>query len=315
MRHLIQTACILASGALLVTGCAGGGSGGNRVPGTVDVHEVELRDPSTLHGPERSGPSTVETFSEETREFMAGALRKFSQNDPGWPRARAQWLGMGQRESEFLVYMLWTGLVRMQQLAQPANVERARHELALIGEPSVPMLAAVLSGGTAFSVYDEIDERDVDVPIDDTARREAAEILTIIGAPAVSSLAEVLERAETKSGQKFAIQALGNMGDGGGAYAGATLVAWAGSEDWIVRVEAVQAMRTRSDGATAAALIAALRDDESLVREKAADALARRMETSAIGALTQAAARARGEGKLRESKRHERALKAIRGAR
>ncbi len=279
--------------------------------------------------------STARSFSPETRAFMEAGLRQFSRGDPGWDQTRAKWLAMGDRESRFLVTVLWAALLRVQSPEMAEHLakadkaaarsgsritgghlaERARHELAIIGGPAIPTMTAVLAGGKLFTVYDEIEDVDRDVAIDDTSRREAAAILTIIGPGAVPALNDVLRRAETKSGRRFALMALGDMGDRGGADAASTLASWAQSDDWILRVDAVHGMRLMSDGTTGSALIGALSDDESLVREKAADSLAVRGETGAVGALRRAAQSARDRGALGEAARYARAIRAIEGRR
>lgn len=301
----------------LAAGCAGGGDGAGGSGGTRGprVTELEARDADTLSGPSRTGPTTLESFPPDTRAFMEDGLRCFSRGDPAWPEVRARWLSLGDRESRFLVSAMWAALLRAQQLAASELVERARHELALIGEPSVPLLAAVITGDRAYSLRDEVEQADVEVRIDDLARNEASEILTIVGRPAVPALADAAAGAETKSGARFALKALGNMGDGGGPLAARTLADWARSKDWVLRVEAVQGMRTRTDPVTRDALIEALSDDETLVREKAADALAQRREEAALPALRQMSAWAQENGLLREASHHGRAVKAIEAGR
>jgi HEAT repeat protein len=263
---------------------------------------------------EPEGPredATVNSLPEETREWMKAALHEFSAGNPSWSGLRAEWLAMGEREANFLVAVMWGGLLRAQKLAAGELVERARHELALIGEPSIGLMSGIVGGGTAFSFYDDIEEEEKVVPIDDTARREAAEVLTIIGPPAVASLVHLTDNAETKSGRKFALKSLGDMGDGGGPDATSALTQALDNPDWIVRVEAAHALRTRSDESSRQALEGALGDDERLVRQKAADALAARGEAASMDALQAAWESARQAGRLAEASRLNRSVKLL----
>lgn len=256
------------------------------------------------------GTPTVQTFPPETQAFMRAALKQFSRQDPNWESSRREWLAMGERETQFLVQTMWGALLASQKRNAPDLVERARHELALIGEPSIPMMADVLATGEVGTAYDA---EGVGHPlqIDDLQRREAAEVLSIIGAPAVPATLSALQRAETKSGKRFALLALGNMGDRGGEAATSTLAEWSRAEDVLHRIEAVTGMRNAKDGATRAALLAALSDEEEIVRYRAAESLHVRGDATAAGAIQEAADRARAAGRLREAKKLERLASTI----
>jgi HEAT repeat protein len=254
---------------------------------------------------------TVRSLSAETKAMMERALRQFSSGDPAWEASRAEWLALGEQESDFLVSLMWAALLRSQSLAAGELVERARHELALLGADSVGLMGEMLAGGAAYSFHDEIADEDRVVPIDDTARREASEVLTLIGEPAVPALAWVLDNAQTKSGRKFALSALGNMGARGGDRATQAVLSAFADSDWVIRVEAVHALRTGTDAKGLAALERALSDGESLVREKAADALAVRRDRSALPALRAAEQTARSQARLGEAARFKRAIAII----
>lgn len=298
---LLFAAALLAGSAGTLGACASDADDGRAGGGAAD----------TGSGPPRRadetprGPPTVESFSAETRAFMEDGLKQFSRDDPRWPETRARWVAMGGRETDFLVETLWAALLRMQKLSQPANVERARHELALIGEPSVPLLAGVLAAGRIGTATDPATGEEVPVMMDDLQRQEASEILTIVGPAAVPAVAEAFERAETKSGRRWAVRTLGNMGDRGGDAAAAALVAAAGDADEFLRVEAVHSMQYRTDAATREALLAALGDGEELVRTKAAESLARRRDAGAAPSIRAAAESARAAGRIGEAKRLE----------
>jgi HEAT repeat protein len=280
--------------ALLLGACAGGSGasdGGTRSTG--------------------GGDSTVASFEQDTQKFMEDGLHQFSDRDPAWPQTRARWLALGERESTFLVTTMFAALLRAQKLSAPDLVERARHELVLIGAPAVPFLGEVLTAGHAYTVYDAVEEVDKDVSVDDSARTEAADILALIGSPAAPELARAAQGAETKSGRSCALKALGNMGERGAATAADTLVGWASNPDWVLRVEAIHGLRGFSDARTRQTLIAALADSESLVREKAADALVVRRETGAVAALRRASSNARSAGRLLEARHFDTAARRI----
>ena len=281
--------------AVALAACAGndgGGSGG-----------------SWSGGGSRGAP-TVDSFPEETQTFMVRGLKQFSRGDPGWETTRAQWLSMGERESSFLVQAMWEALLRAQSVSQPQLVERARHELVFIGEPALPFLGGLLAEENVYLAQPEGAPEDAEPApaVDDVQRREAAEILGVLGAPAVPALARASDGAATKGGRRFALYALGNMGERGGADAAAALMRSARSTDDIVRVEAVYGLRSFSDAATRDALFDALGDPEELVRKKAAEALAVRGDAAAVPALRAAIDRARGQGRIGEARDLARAL-------
>ena len=282
----------------LAAGCAGddGVSRSNR-------HETRQR------------PGTSETFAGDTQAFMADGLRQFSRGDPEWPKTRARWLSLGEDESEFLVTSMFAALIKAQRMHATDLVDGARDELVAIGPRAAPFLADVLAVGTVRTVYDEVNEREVPVRVDDDARREASNVLARIGAPAAPAVASALSRAETKSGRRFALLALGDMGEGGGAAARDALVRWSRDSDWVLRVEAVHGLRNLRDDVSRRTLEAALSDDESLVRQKAAEALAERGEPAAVPALRSAREAARGKGRVVESERLAKAIALIEGGR
>ena len=278
-------ACALAAAA-----CAGGGGSG-----------TSTRGDSPTAAAKRTGPVAIESFPKETQAFMKASLHEFSAKDPAWDASRAKWIAMGPREADFLVETMWTALLRFQGLNQPEDVQRARHELALIGEPSVPLLAAFLSGGTAYSTVDSKTGETIDIQVDDLARKEASEVLGLIGAPAVPAVRDALESAPTKAGKRYSIQTLGWIGDRGGAAASAPLLAHVRDEDEVLRVEAVVALRYFHDAATRSALYGALSDESDLVRRKAVESLKVRREAAAVPQIRAAAQSARAAARLAEA--------------
>jgi hypothetical protein len=282
----MKRSVFLLLAALVSASCAGegGGAGG------------------ASSSPSRAkGPPEFESFPPETQAFMKAGLHQFSAADPQWTDTRATWLAKGPDESDFLVRMMWAALLQSQAMNQPQNVERARHELALIGEPSIPLMAEFLAGGTVREETDPKTGEKRDVVIDDFARGEASEVLGLIGGPAAPAVRDALASAPSKAGKRVALRTLGYIGDRGGAAAYEPLLEYARVEDDVLRVEAVVALGFFHDETTRAALIEALSDAEPLVRRKAAESLMNRRDATAAPAVRAAAERARGAGKIGEA--------------
>jgi hypothetical protein len=254
---------------------------------------------------------SAKTFPAETVAFMKNGLHQFSAGDPKWEQTRAQWLAMGPDESDALVQYIWTALLRFQTLDRPREVEKARHELAVIGGPSVPLLTAFLVGGTIRTTVDRDTGERKDVVVDDAARDEASRILGLIGAPSTSAVREALEQAPTKSGKRFALLTLGYIGERGGDAASEPLVRYARDPDDVLRVVAVDSLQFFHDEGSRSALIQALGDPESLVRRKAAESLRNRHDAAAAAYIRGAAERARGEAKLVEAAELDKAAASI----
>jgi HEAT repeat protein len=294
MTRCLATAAVL----LLVAACAGG--------------RARSLDPqSSPADPAPRENRALASFPKEEQGFMAAGLHQFSAGDPHWEATRAKWLAMGREEADFLVRAMWAGLLKAQAANQPQLVEKARHELAMIGEPAIPMTAQLLAGGRVYTETDAQTGESREVPVDDFTRGEASEILAIIGAPAVPAVAQVLSSAPSKGAQRAAIETLGNIGDRGGDAAAAPILPYVRGEDDVLRVEAVHALGHFHDATTRAALLDALSDEDPLVRRKSAEALVLRRDESAAVALRQAAERARAAGHLAEGTEMDRAASRV----
>ena len=288
-RKTTSRFALLLGVALAATACAGEGAATNADTGGQAQRAAD------------TGPRAIESFSRETRAFMIEGLHQFSKGDPKWEATRAEWIAKGSDETDFLVASMWAALLKAQALNQPALVERARHELALIGEPSIPMMAEFVAGGTVYTTTDPDTGAIREIGIDDMARDEASQVLSLIGAPAVPAVRDALANTASKAGKRSALQTLGYIGDRGGPAAVEPLLEYARSEDDMLRMEAVYSMRFCHDDATRAALLAALDDSDSLVRTRAADALMNRRDAAAVAPIRAAAERARGQAKFTEA--------------
>jgi len=282
----------LVCAAAAAGACAGGGDtadGGDRASPLSPAPATD------------TGPPAIQSFSRETRAFMINGLQQFSKGDPKWETTRAEWIAKGSDETDFLVSAMWAALLKFQAVNQPVQVERVRHELALIGEPAIPLMAEFLAGGTVYTTTDPETGTTRDFGVDEMARDEASQVLSLIGTPAVPAVCNALANASTKAGKLSALQTLGYMGDRAGSAAVDPLLQYARNEDYVLRVQAVSAMRFCHDDATRAALIEALADDDDLVRKKAAESLMNRREATAVAPIRAAAERAREQARLAEA--------------
>src|SRR5262249_43128821 len=154
----------------------------------------------------RAGPRAIESFPAETQQFMKNGLHQFSRGDPEWETTRAKWIAMGPDEADLLVECLWAGLLKAQAMGQPKLVEKARYELSCIGHRAHPLRAESRGGGTVYTVPDQENGGRRDIVVDDFTRREASEILGLIGEPAVGAVRDALRRSTSKSGRRRSIQ-------------------------------------------------------------------------------------------------------------
>jgi hypothetical protein len=282
------TALLLAVAGLALSACGSDGAttAGGRAASVAPVD---------------TGPRAIETFPPETRAFMNNGLHQFTSGDPAWEKTRAEWIAKGPDEADFLVSTMWAALLRFQARGQLQEVEKLRHELAFIGEPAIPMMAAFVQGGTVYTTTDPETGERREVGIDDMARGEASQVLSLIGAPAVPAVREALANASSKAAKRCALVTLGYIGDRGGTAAVEPLLEYAKSDDDVLRTDAVYAMSFCHDDASRAALFQALEDRDDLVRKRAAEALMTRRDTTAVATLRAAAERARAAAKLAEA--------------
>lgn len=235
-------------------------------------------------------------------------LRAYGAGGSDWDLAREQALD-DPALTQFLVENLFLELVRAHRAlggvdgerAQRAR-DRARTELARLGAPAAPTLAAALEVA------------------DDVTAELAAQTLGAIGRPALGAIVELLARSQGNARQRAAY-ALARMPHGAREEPRVreALVEAGGDREWFVRAQVARALGARGarDVETApwrAALEKLLADDDEAVVEAAATGLVELADPQAIGALVQALTRSSDGGQMLPFKAIQEALVRLSGA-
>jgi len=157
-----------------------------------------------------------------------------------------------------------------------------------VGEGAVP----VLVGGLAIrAVKTDAGE---EIRVGQEVLHDAAEALSLIGTPSVPGLMDIARAGETSQVTE-ALHALGNIGD---PRAEATVLEIARSGDWQQRSAAVLALRKYTSEAAVVRMVQALEDPESLVVERAAQALATGRHRTAAPDVVDALERSLRDGRV-----------------
>ncbi len=234
-------------------------------------------------------------------------LRAYGAGGDAWESARAQALD-DPALTRFLVENLFLELVRAHRSLGGDDSERAlrardraRVELARMGAPAAPTLAAALEVA------------------DDVAAELAAQTLGAIGRPALPALLEVLAAPQPNARQRAAL-ALARMPHGAREEPRVrdALVRASADAEWFVRAQAARALGARGvrDVETAPwriALEKLLSDRDEAVVEAAAGALTELADPQAIGALIAALNEATNEAELRKFRALQHALERLSG--
>lgn len=235
-------------------------------------------------------------------------LRAYGAGGEAWESARTQALA-DPALTRFLVENLFLELVRAHrslggddgERAQRAR-DRARTELARLGAPAAPTLAAALEVA------------------DDVAAELAAQTLGAIGRPALPALLEVLTAPEANARQRAAL-ALARMPHGAREEPRVreALVGASADKEWFVRAQVARALGARGvrDVETTpwrVALEKLLADPDEAVVEAAAGALIELADPLAIRALIEALGGATDEAQLRKFRALQGALERLSGA-
>ncbi len=234
-------------------------------------------------------------------------LRAYGAGGEEWERARTPALE-DPALTRFLVENLFLELVRAHRSLGGRDGDRAlrardraRAELARIGAPAAPTLAA------ALEVADEV------------SAELAAQTLGAIGRPALPALIEALAAQQPNARQRAAL-ALARMPHGAREEPRVreALIRASADKEWFVRAQVARALGSRGvrDTETApwrAALEKLLVDGDEAVVEAAASGLVELADPQAIPALISALERATDEAELRRFRALQGALQRLGG--
>jgi len=299
----------LAAAAVLLAGCSSGPE--HRTPaswGGIVEETPEPPPPMTglLSVPTPSvAPYPEREFTGEEKAFFERAWTAFKQGDREWPEMRVQWLGMGPEAVGLLAENMYRALVASRARGALHLVEAAKNELRAMGEGAVPVLVGALAvravrtaGGGEVAVGQEV-------------LHDAAEVASFAGPPAVPGLLDVAGCGEPSLVTE-AVWALGIIGD---PRAEEALGRLAAGENPYIRAAAVLALRHYDTEASRARMVAALEDEDRLVVDRAAQALAADRRAAAAPAIVDVLERAARDGKVGTAKACVFALQAITGER
>lgn len=219
---------------------------------------------------------------EELPDSYRATWQAWLDDDPSWPEQRAL-----LREDPELEGFVADNLLRQLLVSYGEQrfttlestrigpFERARAELLILREASLPRLVELFAVGNA------------------EASELAADLLSRLGRDAVLPVAELLERDEVMARQRSA-ELLGRLDmlppEEEARVRGALVEALAGDEDWLVRARAAESLagrgvRDRSMREARTALIQALGDPDPAVNVRAARSLAHLDDPQAVPAL------------------------------
>jgi hypothetical protein len=296
--------------ALLALGCASDpyASESGTPSGYGGMVEEALPPPPPLKGkltvPTPSViPTPVREFNKDEQAWLDAAWNIFKKQDPRWPEVRQEWVAMGIEAQSVLADNLYRAMVAARAASALHLVDTARKDLVLLGEPAVPTVVYGLAT-RAFR-----GENGEEVRVGQSILHDAAETLSLIGAPAVPGLLDI-----ARSGEKVlvteAVWALGNIGD---ARARSTILELAQSSDWQTRSGATLALRGYDDTEVGAMLVRRLEDEESLVVQRAAQAMVARRNKDVLPACVGVLERSLESGRAISARGAEFTLKKLTG--
>lgn len=248
-------------------------------------------------------PYPLREFTQEEQAFFDNAWTAFKQGDPAWGELRQRWWDMGPEATGLLAENVYRALVASRVQGALGLVEEAKKELVFMGEGAVP----VLVGALAVRAVRTADGREVTVGQE--VLHDAAEAVSVIGAPAVPGLLDIVRSGEP-SLVKESLWALGNIAD---PRAEETIETLTTDPNSFVRSAAVLALRRYDTDPARARMVAALEDADSLVVERGAQALATGRQAAALPAVVDVLERAVREGKGLTVRACEFALQSITG--
>jgi hypothetical protein len=294
---------LLPSAALLLVACTGGGGAGGSGGGSGAANG---RDPARRRAAEDRAAVDLEAEKKDAIKVTAGLDRRvdatqltedelvqfrrawkfFLDQDPRWPRARADVLAMGGAAPYMLAENLFRYFWSASTLLKKDEVMRVAREAGHVGEPAVGYFADLLlldrwplREPKTTSVFDPETGKAKTITvthleIDDVSRQNAAHVLAGIGAPAVPTLASApVLQSGPPSSRTYAAYALGTIGDDAAVDALGRMLR--NAPDWKDRGAAAKALgfALPKNARARAPLEAALQDPDKFVRRKAQDSL------------------------------------------
>jgi hypothetical protein len=242
-------------------------------------------------------------YTTEEQAFFAEAWSAFKRGDATWPEFKERWMEMGPEASGLLAENLYRAMVASRARGALHLVEEARKDLVLMGDSAVP----VLVGGLAVRAVR--DSKGEEIRVGQEVLHDAADALSILGPPAVPGLLDIARSGELNLVTE-ALWALGNIGDPSAEEA---ILALSRDADYRVRAAAVLALRRYSTEASRARMLEAFDDEESMVAERAAQALVTGKHVEAVRPLVDVLDRAIRDGRILAARASLWALRRLTG--
>lgn len=265
IRFRIGSPALLAFLILVSGGCAGGGTGpSSREPERAGAErtsgggslfdQIEARrraqreQPRNTFDPQAGAAGMPAGWKPK----FDAAWSRFLKNDPGWREVRDEWVALGPQAVSILV----ENLIRVYVLAHDAGdgptYYRARDELAVYKDESIPYLVEGLSG---------------DNKADSVVRNLCSDLLAWLGDPALPAIEKAYGRAG-QQGRAALARALKKMQSR--ASIPLLMEIAGGSDDFAVRIEALDTLGRMGAKEAAPVMRRCLSDGDVSVRKFAA---------------------------------------------
>jgi hypothetical protein len=233
----------------------------------------------------------AKALPEGWKQKIDGWWSLYEKNDPGWPEARARWLELSDPAPTILVENLLRAYVAGWEAGQRTEFDRAKQELLMIPQHSVPILAIGLSRASGDTVV----------------RNLSTDLLAAAGDSAVPAIENAWQGA-TPKGKWELTRALRKIGLPSAVPLLARIAT--SREAFEPRIEALQGLGELKHPGGYAAAVTCLSDPDRSVRKFAAQALGSFGRPEAIPVLQSALkqADARGDGDVAEEIRKSLAM-------
>jgi hypothetical protein len=227
--------------------------------------------------------AVAKTLPEGWKQKIDGWWALYVKDDPAWPAARTEWLGMADPAPTILIENLLRAYVSGWESSQRFEFERAKKELLAIPDQSLPIVAIGLSRGSGDTVV----------------RNISVELLAAAGSRSVPPIENAWQGA-TPKGRGELTRALRKLNDPSTVPLLARIAT--SREAFEPRIEALQGLGELKDPAGYQAVVTCLSDGDRSVRKFAAKSLGLYGRREAVPLLktAEAQAQARGESDVAE---------------